>query len=471
LKRENIRKDDILRVIPGERFTPYGLAKKLGASAVLESSSLKKGRDRYSLLLVHEAFRIVQKENDIYFKDEKGTYSVKSKGRDILDVLMYFAKQHVPLRQDLPFPAGGIGYLSYEFARKCDDFQIKSKPRSKGTYDAEFLFGHVFIIFDHYTDILYLVGLNYREHEVDLEAAVDSVYNRINDLDFNYLAASEQKVKAGIVETGGLTKQAYLDGVNTIKHEVEAGNLLQGVLSRSMGIKTDLPALEAYRNLRSSNPSPYMFFLDFDSYQLFGASPEMLVKVKNNEAVIRPIAGTRRRGADNKEDDALEEELLADKKERAEHLMLVDLARNDLGRICEPGSVQVTEYMNVERYSHVMHIVSNVVGKLREDFSGPDAVRASFPAGTVSGAPKIKAVEIIDSIEPEDRGVYAGLVGYIEPDGSIDSCITIRSGLKKDGVIYLQAGAGIVYDSKPEREYEETREKLQALTSACGVEV
>lgn len=471
MKRENIRKDDILRVIPGERFTPYGLAKKLGASAVLESSSLKKGRDRYSLLLVHEAFRIVQKENDIYFKDEKGTYSVKSKGRDILDVLMYFAKQHVPLRQDLPFPAGGIGYLSYEFARKCDDFQIKSKPRSKGTYDAEFLFGHVFIIFDHYTDILYLVGLNYREHEVDLEAAVDSVYNRINDLDFNYLAASEQKVKAGIVETGGLTKQAYLDGVNTIKHEVEAGNLLQGVLSRSMGIKTDLPALEAYRNLRSSNPSPYMFFLDFDSYQLFGASPEMLVKVKNNEAVIRPIAGTRRRGADNKEDDALEEELLADKKERAEHLMLVDLARNDLGRICEPGSVQVTEYMNVERYSHVMHIVSNVVGKLREDFSGPDAVRASFPAGTVSGAPKIKAVEIIDSIEPEDRGVYAGLVGYIEPDGSIDSCITIRSGLKKDGVIYLQAGAGIVYDSKPEREYEETREKLQALTSACGVEV
>jgi anthranilate synthase component 1 len=236
-------------------------------------------------------------------------------------------------------------------------------------------------------------------------------------------------------------------------------------------VETELPALEAYRNLRSTNPSPYLFYLDYGEYQLFGSSPEVHVKVKDDRAIIRPIAGTRRRGKDRGEDELLERELLADEKERAEHLMLVDLARNDLGRVCKPGSVTLGEYMGIERYSHVMHIVSEATGVLREGITGADVIRATFPAGTVSGAPKIRAVEIIDRLEPIPRSFYAGLVGYVEPGGNLDSCITIRSGLKKDGMMVLQAGAGIVYDSVPEREYEETGEKLGALATALGVEV
>jgi anthranilate synthase component 1 len=214
-----------------------------------------------------------------------------------------------------------------------------------------------------------------------------------------------------------------------------------------------------------------MFFLDFDDYQLFGASPEVHVKVTDGRALMRPIAGTRRRGSTSKEDRSLEKELLADEKERAEHLMLVDLARNDLGRICRPGSVEVTQSYVIERYSHVMHIVSQVEGELEDQRSGNDAIRATFPAGTVSGAPKIRAIETIDGLEPLVRSFYAGIVGYVEPDGTLDSCITIRSGLKKGESLYLQAGAGIVYDSDPEREFEETNQKLRATAKAIGLEV
>jgi anthranilate synthase component 1 len=250
-----------------------------------------------------------------------------------------------------------------------------------------------------------------------------------------------------------------------------AGNLLQGVLSRRLEVRTRLPALEAYRNLRSVNPSPYLFYLDFDRFQLFGASPEVHVKVKKGTVTVRPIAGTRPRGRDDREELALEKELLADEKERAEHLMLVDLARNDIGRVCRPGSVRVTESMAVERYSHVIHMVSQVQGELTAGRNGIDAVRATFPAGTVSGAPKIRAIETIDALEPFRRGFYAGIVGYVEPGGSLDTCITIRSAVKIGDRLVLQAGAGIVYDSVPEREYEETENKLRALTVAAGLSV
>jgi anthranilate synthase component 1 len=212
-----------------------------------------------------------------------------------------------------------------------------------------------------------------------------------------------------------------------------------------------------------------MFYIDFEDFQLFGASPEVHVKARDGVATIRPLAGTRRRGRSPAEDSGLEKELLADEKERAEHLMLVDLARNDLGRVSVPGSVKVTELMDVERYSHVMHIVSNVEGKLAEGKTGIDALRATFPAGTVSGAPKIRAIEVIDSLEPEKRGFYAGVVAHVESDGSLDSCITIRSALKMGDTVTLQAGAGIVYDSVPEKEYEETEAKLGALARALGM--
>ncbi len=256
-----------------------------------------------------------------------------------------------------------------------------------------------------------------------------------------------------------------------IRKEIIKGNLLQGVLSRRLVLRTEIPALEAYSRLRSLNPSPYMFYLDYGNFQLFGSSPEIHVKVKDKKVIMRPIAGTRKRGKDKSEDERLERDLLSDEKERAEHLMLVDLARNDLGRVCKPGSVNVSEYMGIERYSHVMHIVSQVEGVLMEGKTGLDAIRKTFPAGTVSGAPKIKAMEIIDSIEREKRSFYAGIVGYLEPDGTLDSCITIRSALKNDDLLILQAGAGIVFDSIPEKEFEETSLKLRALEKAIGVEV
>lgn len=465
-----VRRDGIIKVVAGERFTPFTLARKLNAQVILESSSFQKGKERYSILMVHEAFRVVQRDDRIYMKMDGKRFAIKSESKDILDVLLYFARQHPPIHQDLPLPAGGVGYLSYEFSRFCDTIRFHMKRDRLNLPDAEFLFGHIYVIFDHYTDIIYLVGLNYREHEIDLESAVAEAEAKLNDLNFNYLSPKEHEYSVELEEDEA-GKKEFLAGVEKVRREIIKGNLLQGVLSRRLYVKTDLPALEAYKRLRSTNPSPYLFYLDFGDYQLFGASPEVHVKVKEGEGEIHPLAGTRRRGKSPDEDRLLEADLLSDEKERAEHLMLVDLARNDLGRICNAGTVKVDELMGIEHYSHVMHIVSRVKGNLRDDKNGADAIRATFPAGTVSGAPKIRAIETIDGLEAEPRRFYAGLVGYLEPDGSLDTCITIRSALKMGDTLVLQAGAGIVYDSKPEREFEETAEKLRGLAVSIGLEV
>jgi len=324
-------------------------------------------------------------------------------------------------------------------------------------------------VFDHYSDTIFLVGVDYREKEIDIAQALDETERRIEDLDFNHMAPPRKDWSVERIPRDD-EKARFLSGVETVREEIIKGNLLQGVLSRRVQVRTDMPAFEAYRSLRTLNPSPYMFYIDFEDFQLFGASPEVHVKARDGLATIRPLAGTRRRGRTNAEDIGLEKELLADEKERAEHLMLVDLARNDLGRVSVPGSVTVTELMEVERYSHVMHIVSNVEGKLAQGKTGIDALRATFPAGTVSGAPKIRAIEVIDSLEPEKRGFYAGVVAHVESDGSLDSCITIRSALKMGDTVTLQAGAGIVYDSVPEKEYEETEAKLGALAKALGMD-
>jgi anthranilate synthase component I len=459
----------VSRTIPGDRFTPFGLARKLKARALLESASFRGGRERYSILVLQEAFSIVETADGVFLEKGGRRQKIRNAGRDVLAVLAYFAAQHDGSRFSFPFPAGGTGYLSYEYAARFDTVRLSIKSDPVGVPLASFLFGHVILIFDHYTDMITILGVNYREAEIDLERAVRETEERINDLDFNYLSPSPVDGRAILVP--GAPREEYMDGVRKVKQEIVKGNLLQGVLSRRLTFRTAIPAMEAYRSLRSVNPSPYMFYLDFGAFQLFGASPEVHVKVKEGTAVMRPIAGTRRRGATEAEDRRLEAELLADEKERAEHLMLVDLARNDLGRICTPGSVRVTESMVVERYSHVMHIVSQVEGRLPDGVSGIDAIRATFPAGTVSGAPKIRAMEVIDSLERETRGFYAGIVGYLEPGGSLDTCIAIRSALRTGDKLVVQAGAGIVYDSVPEREYEETSAKLGALGKALGVEV
>jgi anthranilate synthase component I len=461
--------NQVIKVLSGERFTPYALARKLKARAILESATFDGGRARYSLLIVSEAFRVYQRGRGVFFDDGEHRYRIKSNARDILDVLSYFADQHRAPRQDFPFPAGGIGYLSYEFCRFCDTIDIRSRPDPVGLPDATFLFGHVFIIFDHYSDLLHLIGLNYRERSIDLEKALQETEEMIHDLNFNYLQGSSDHYEVEPVEDLE-DRSRFEEGVARVRDEIIEGNLLQGVLSRRKRIRTTMPALEAYRRLRSSNPAPYLVYLDFGEFQLFAASPETHIGVKNGRALMRPIAGTRRRGASEAEDRALERELLGDEKELAEHLMLVDLCRNDMGRVCKPGTVEVTTYHGVERYSRVMHIVSQVEGELAPGRTGLDALRATFPAGTVSGAPKIRAIETIDRIEPVPRGFYAGVVAYVEPGGNLDSCITIRAGLRIRDELILQAGAGVVYDSSPEREFIETNEKLSALMRAVGLE-
>ncbi|POR04165.1 anthranilate synthase [Alkalispirochaeta sphaeroplastigenens] len=466
---EDYRDNQIIKVLSGERFTPLGLARKLKARVILESATFEGGRARYSLLVVQEAFRVYQRGRGMYFDDGARRYQIRSKARDILDVLAYFADQHQSPQQDFPFPAGGIGYLSYEFSRFCDSITFPDVPDPLGIPDAAFLFGHVLLIFDHYSDLLYLIGLNYHEKGINLEAALRETEQKIKDFDFTYLQDQQEEYAAEPV-FDSRDRIRFEQGVEKIQGEIIEGNLLQGVLSRRCRVRTAMPALEAYRRLRSSNPAPYLVFLDFEQFQLFAASPETHVGVKRGRALMRPIAGTRRRGASEQEDLDLERDLLEDPKELAEHLMLVDLSRNDLGRVCQPGSVAVTAYHRVERYSRVMHIVSQVEGDLAPGKSGIDALRATFPAGTVSGAPKIQAIETVSQAEPVPRGFYAGVVAYLEPGGNLDSCITIRAGLRIRDELVLQAGAGIVYDSRPEREFEETQEKLSALMKAVGLE-
>jgi anthranilate synthase component I len=470
IKMKKINNNLLIRTVNGERFTPYSLAIKLNAKVILESASFDQGKSRYSILLIKEAFKVVQQQNDIYIEINNKRKNIKSSAPDIFSILLYFADQHLKKDSMFPIPTGGIGFLSYEFATNCDTIVFKKKQDSLNLPDACFIFGNIYIIFDHFTDKLHMIGINYAESKIDLNNELDYIEEKLNDLNFNYLNNQEKKFPAEVIHGEG-EKKEFIRAVGLVKDEIIKGNLLQGVLSRRITVKTEMPAIEAYKNLRSVNPSPYMFFLDFGEYQLFGASPEAHVQVKNKNAVINPIAGTRRRGNNEDEDILLAEELLNDEKEKAEHLMLVDLARNDLGRVAMTNTVQVRDYMEIKKFSHVMHITSKVEARLKPGLTGMDAIKATFPAGTVSGAPKIKAIEIIDSIEKPPRRFYAGLVGYIESGGDLDTCITIRSALKKDGFLYLQAGAGIVYDSLALREYEETCEKLEALAVAIGVKI
>lgn len=461
------RSDAVFVSIPGERFTPFALAKKLGALAILESASFTHGRARYSIILAREAFRVIQDGNGIHFRIDGR--DIPCGGDDILDVLGEIGKQNALPADGIPLPGSGIGYLGYDFCRHCDTLHLVEQPDSLGIPESEFIVGHIYLVFDHFTDTIHLFGLNYEQHEIDLDAAVADITGRLGDLDFSYLAPPSEPAPVRVVTDEGASHDSFVAGVRTIQEHILAGNLVQCVISRRLELESDETAFEAYRRLRSKSPSPYLFYLDFGGYQLVGSSPESLVRVRDSVASIRPIAGTRRRGKDAEEDAALAKELLEDPKERAEHLMLVDLARNDLGRVCVPGSVRLTRNMAVEPFSHVMHIVSDVAGQTGETGSdgrpvrGVDVLRSAFPAGTVSGAPKLRAIEILAELEPVRRGFYAGAVGYIESDGDLDFCIAIRCALRNGKRWTLQSGAGIVHASDPEREWEETNEKLRAM--------
>ena len=370
---------------------------------------------------------------------------------------------------DLPFWGGAVGYIGYDYIRFFERIPHGQKP-SLAVPDLFFVVMKNILVFDQLRHKIFVIHNAFIGDEP--EAAYQEALDSIDRILVRF--GSEAPVhKAFFISTEAdnavhpeFEKSAFLKAVETIKEHIKAGDIFQAVLSQRFRTRLNVDPFNIYRALRVINPSPYLFYLDYDDLRLIGSSPEVMVKKIDNTVMVKPIAGTRPRGATPAEDCENEQDLLRDKKELAEHLMLVDLGRNDVGRVASPGSVRVENFMNVERYSHVMHIVSTVKGTIDPNLSLRELVRATFPAGTVSGAPKVRAMEIISELEPHQRCVYAGLIGYYSFSGNFDSCIAIRTLVQKDDQLYLQVGAGIVADSDPEREYEETINKAKALVRA-----
>ncbi|MBR2271483.1 MAG: chorismate-binding protein, partial [Fibrobacter sp.] len=340
------RTDSIYVALPGERYTPFSLGKKLGAKAIFESASFSHGRSRYSTLMVDEGFRLRQNDKDVSIVvDGKESVFLKEGEGDILDALTLISAENTVPPNQIPIPSSGVGYLGYEFCSRCDTIRLAPQVDELNIPEAEFLVGHIYIVFDHFTEKLHLFALNYEEHQIDLKAAIEKVKARLADLDFSYLAPEQQYGKGITMTDLEQSRKEYTEKVEALQKHIIAGNIVQAVPSRRIQFASDIEALDIYRRLRTVNPSPYMFFLDYGTHQFIGASPESLVRVRDGIATIHPIAGTRRRGKDDVEDEALMKNLKGDPKERAEHLMLVDLARNDLGRVCEAGTVETTKYM------------------------------------------------------------------------------------------------------------------------------
>jgi anthranilate synthase component 1 len=392
---------------------------------------------------------------------------------DPLDIIAEELHQYqvVPLEGLPRFAGGAVGYLSYETVNSFENLPSPEKDSLK-LPEARFMFVDTMLVFDHVTHkikVLSYVKLN-GDIDKEYQKAVAKIDDLVTRLQHPYTNKKAARSKAGPNSTSNLTSNTtqkdFEANVKKIKEYITAGEAIQVVYSQRLSQPTDLPPFEIYRALRTINPSPYMFYLDYGQYQIVGASPEVLVRVEDGNVMTRPLAGSRPRGKTPEEDAALEKELRNDEKERAEHIMLVDLGRNDIGRVSQAGTVKVSELMDVERYSHIMHLVTHVQGKLRPEMDAFDALRACFPAGTVSGAPKVRAMEIIAELEPEKRGPYAGAVGYFSFSGNMDMAIAIRTMVVKKGVAYVQAGAGIVYDSIPSREYEESLNKASALLKA-----
>lgn len=377
-----------------------------------------------------------------------------------------------PIYQGLPpMSAGLIGYMGYDTVRLSEDIPDTNVDVLK-VPDGIFLRPTVTAIFDNAKDIMYVVAPVYPSSDLTAEQAFELAQDRLAKVvaDFDQALppqTTQDDVKDLLDPVSNISKSAFFDMVEKAKRYILAGDVFQVVLSQRFKMPFTLPPFSFYRSLRRVNPSPFLFFLDFGEFQVAGSSPEILVRLRNGQVTIRPIAGTRIRGANDAEDEALKKDLLSDPKERAEHLMLLDLGRNDIGRVSQVGSIEVTDSYIVELYSHVMHIVSNVVGKIQDDKDALDALYAGFPAGTVSGAPKVRAMEIIDELEPEKRGVYAGCIGYFGADGEMDTCIALRTAVIKDGMLYAQAGGGIVMDSTPQGEYDESCNKAKALIRAA----
>jgi anthranilate synthase component 1 len=372
----------------------------------------------------------------------------------------------------LPPMAGGlVGYLGYDMVRQMEKLPEKNAD-TIGVPEGLMTRPSLFAIFDNVNDELTLVAPVYPAPEVSPEAAWAMAQGRLDDAETALERPLPRQPPPVMLPdppapASNFTKEGFLAAVARCKDYVMAGDAFQIVLSQRFSMPFALPPFALYRSLRRINPAPFMVYLDFGAFSVVASSPEVLVRLRDGTVTIRPLAGTRRRGVTRDEDLALERELLADPKERAEHLMLLDLGRNDVGRVSALGSVKVTESFVIERFSHVMHISSNVEGRLAEGLDALDALIGGFPAGTLSGAPKVRAMEIIEELEPDRRNIYAGCIGYFAANGTMDTCIGLRTALVKDGTMYVQAGAGIVADSDPESEFEECQQKARALVRAA----
>ncbi|CAM2903050.1 chorismate-binding protein [Helicobacter burdigaliensis] len=470
--------------IPASKLTPLLVCEVLNACVLLESAFLKSGKGRFSILILEEAFRIVKQKQEyslIFQKNgEKKTLSLNPKmfnnssSMKFLDYLKAF-REFAPstkdskLPLDVPLPLGGVGYLGYEFFSEIEEIDLEKKSLYEA-YENAFIFGRDFVVFDHFYESLYAISITYsfETSSFDVKQRAKELIDSLMNLKIPQ--SSPKKIESKILSPN---KEEYFTNiVSTLKNEIYKGNLLQCVPSVSMQIQSNLTPLQAYTNLRISNPSPYMFYYNFGHFHIIGSSPEVLIKLKNEEdgtatLTLRPIAGTRPRGETQLQDLKFEEELKNDIKENAEHLMLLDLGRNDIGKVAIGGSVKVSEEKVIEKYSRVMHLVSEVQGKMDlKMHSQEEAILASFPAGTVSGAPKIQAIKTIYELEEHKRCIYAGAIGYFTKECDINLAIAIRSAVYQNGIYYLQAGAGVVYDSNPLSEYLETQNKMLSLKEA-----
>jgi anthranilate synthase component 1 len=394
-------------------------------------------------------------------------------GKPLEALRALLAESRIDLPPGLPpMSAGVFGYLGYDMVRQMERLP-PAKPDPIGVPEAILIRPTVMVVFDSVRDEMVAVtpirpapGVTARAAREAAEARIEAVVAAL-ERPLDHAAAAVDPTMIADAAVSNTTEAEFLGMVERAQEYIRAGDAFQIVLSQRFTSRFDLPAFSLYRALRRVNPSPYLCFLDFGGFQIVVSSPEILVRVRDGDVTIRPIAGTRWRGKTPEEDAALADELLADPKERAEHLMLLDLGRNDVGRVAEIGTVKVTDSFFIERYSHVMHIVSNVEGRLRGDFDAVAALCAGFPAGTVSGAPKVRAMEIIDELEKDKRGIYAGCIGYFGASGEMDTCIVLRASVVKDGRMHVQAGAGVVYDSDPAYEHRECVNKAKALFRAA----
>jgi anthranilate synthase component I len=460
--------------------TPVSLMLKLSEarrdSFMLESVTGGEVRGRYSVVgmkpdLIWQCHGERSRINRQARFDPEGWEDLPGHPLDTLRALI--AESRIDMPADLPPIAAGLfGYLGYDMIRLVEHLPDVN-PDPLGLPDAVLMRPSVVAVLDGVKGEVTVVSPAWVGSGLSARAAYAQAAERVMDAlrDLERSAGAGQRSLGDAAPPGepvsNFTKPAYMAAVERAKDYIRAGDIFQVVPAQRWTVPFALPPFALYRSLRRTNPSPFMFFFNFGGFQVIGASPEILVRLRDGQVTIRPIAGTRPRGATPEEDRALEADLLADPKERAEHLMLLDLGRNDVGRVAKVGTVHPTEEFIIERYSHVMHIVSNVVGEISDDHDALSALLAGLPAGTVSGAPKVRAMQIIDELEPEKRGVYGGAVGYFAANGEMDMCIALRTAVLKDEQLYIQAGGGVVYDSDPEAEWQETVNKSRALMRAA----